>query len=98
TREVLGLASSPDSRTLATGSADGTIRLFDLRTQQPLGTPLPGVPNHLVYPQFTPDGAYLFAITNAGRAFRWDMRPSSWARHACAVAGRALTRTEWNDA
>jgi WD40 repeat protein len=98
TREVLGLASSPDSRTLATGSTDGTIRLFDLRTQQPLGTPLPGVPNHPVYPQFTPDGAYLFAITNAGRAYRWDMRPSSWARYACAVAGRTLTRTEWNDA
>jgi WD40 repeat protein/DNA-binding SARP family transcriptional activator/energy-coupling factor transporter ATP-binding protein EcfA2 len=98
TREVLGLASSPDSRTLATGSTDGTIRLFDLRTQQPLGTPLPGVPNHPVYPQFTPDGTYLFAITNAGRAYRWDMRPASWVRYACAVAGRTLTRTEWNDA
>ena len=98
TREVLGLASSPDSRTLATGSSDGTIRLFDLRTRQPLGTPLPGLPNHPVYPQFTPDGAYLFAITNAGRAYRWDVRPSSWARYACAVAGRTLTPTEWNDA
>jgi hypothetical protein len=44
------------------------------------------------------DGAYLFAITDAGRAFRWDVRPSSWARHACAVAGRRLTRSEWRDA
>ena len=24
--------------------------------------------------------------------YRWDVRPSSWARHACAVAGRKLTR------
>jgi WD40 repeat protein len=98
TGAVFGLASSPDSRTLATGSTDGTIRLFDLRTQHPLGTPLPGLPNHPVSPQFTPDGAYLFAITNAGRAYRWDLRPSSWARYACAVAGRTLTPTEWNDA
>jgi WD40 repeat protein len=111
TGAVLGLAASPDGRTLATGSTDGAIRLFDLRTQQPLGTPLPdlrtqqplgtplpGVPNHLVYHQFTLDGAYLFAITNAGRAYRWDVRPSSWARYACAVAGRTLTPTEWNDA
>jgi hypothetical protein len=49
-------------------------------------------------PQFSPDGAYLFAISDAGRAYRWDVRPSSWARHACAVAGRKLTRSEWAEA
>ena len=97
-RSVLWESISPDGRTLATGSMDGTIRLFDLRTQQPLGAPLPGLPNRPVAPLFTPDGAYLFAITDAGRAYRWDVRPSSWARHACAVAGRTLTRAEWRDA
>ena len=66
-------------------------------TQQPIGAPLPGVPNRPVAPLFTPDGAYLFGITDAGRAYRWDVRPSSWARHACAIAGRRLTRAEWND-
>ena len=98
TDAVVGLSTSPDGHTLATGSADGTIRLFDLRTQQPLGAPLPALPNRPVVPEFSPDGAYLFAITSAGRAYRWDVRPSSWERHACAVAGRPLTRTEWKDA
>ena len=97
TGEVTGQSTSPDAHTLATGSTDGTIRLFDLATQRPLGAPLPGLANRLVAPQFTPDGAYLFAITGAGRAYRWDVRPSSWARHACAVAGRQLTRSEWAD-
>jgi WD40 repeat protein/DNA-binding SARP family transcriptional activator len=96
--EVLWHSTSPDGRTLATGSTDGTVRLIDLRAQQPLGAPLPGLPNRPVFPQFTPDGAYLFAITNAGQGYRWDVRPSSWARHACVVAGRTLTRTEWKAA
>jgi WD40 repeat protein len=95
---LLGLSTSPHGRTLATGSTDGTIRLYDLPTQQPLGAPLPGVPNRGVVPEFSPDGAYLFAITDAGRAYRWDVRPSSWARRACAVAGRTLTPTEWKTA
>jgi WD40 repeat protein len=95
---VTGLAVNPAGDTLAVGDIDGTVRLYDLPTQQPLGVPLPAVPNSPVAPEFTPDGAYLFAITDAGRAYRWDVRPSSWARDACAVAGRTLTRTEWQAA
>jgi WD40 repeat protein len=97
TAEVLALATSPDGSMLATGSSDGTIRLFDIATGLPVGAPLRAVPNRVVEPMFTPDGAFLFGTTGNGRAYRWDVRPSSWARHACAVAGRTLTRTEWND-
>jgi WD40 repeat protein/DNA-binding SARP family transcriptional activator len=95
--EVLSLSSSPDGRALATGSTDGTVRLFDVDTRRPLGAPLRAVPNRIVEPQFTPDGAFLFAFTDAGVAYRWDVRPSSWARHACEVAGRTLTEAEWSN-
>jgi WD40 repeat protein len=95
---VMHAAVSPDGKTVATGGTDGTVRLFDLRTQQPIGAPLPAVPNSSGAPVFSRDGAYLFAITAAGRAFRWDVRPASWERQASTVAGRTLTRAEWNDA
>jgi WD40 repeat protein/DNA-binding SARP family transcriptional activator len=95
---VLWESMSPDDSTLATGSPEGTIRLWDVASRQPLGAPLPGIPNRSVVPQFTPDGAYLFAITNAGRGYRWDVRWPSLVRHACAVAGRPLTRAEWDQA
>ena len=84
---------SPDGRTLATGAAsDGVVRLWDLPTQRQIGAPLPSVPGRLTVPQFTPDGRSLLAINDAGRAYLWDVRPSSWLRHACDVAGRTLTR------
>ena len=98
TGDVIAASTSPDGRILATGSIDGVIRLYDMRTHRGLGAPLPGVPNRAVAPQFTPDGAYLFALTNAGRDYRWDMRPASWGRLACSIAGRTLTRAEWNEA
>jgi WD40 repeat protein len=98
TGEVIHLAISPDSRLLAAGGSDGAIQLYDLDSQQPLGSPLPALPNHRAAPLFTPDGSYLLAITDGGRAYRWDLRPTAWARHACAVAGRRLTRAEFNEA
>jgi hypothetical protein len=53
----------------------------------------------VAHPRFSADGAYLFAIygQGVGRAYRWDVRPSSWARHACDVAGRPLTRAQWDE-
>jgi WD40 repeat protein len=96
--EFLRASMSPDDRMLATGSLDGTARVFDVQTGRPLALPLPGLPSGPVIPLFTPDGAYLLAVTASGPSYRWDMRASSWMRHACAVAGRSLTRSEWNEA
>ena len=44
---------------------------------------------------FLLDGAYVYSVFANGRGYRWDVRPAAWARHACAVAGRRLTRAEW---
>ena len=105
TRQLTGHAGrvefasmGPDGRTLATGGQESAIRLWDTRTQQPFGAPLPALEGYGVAPQFSPDGAHLFALTEAGVGYRWDVRPASWARYACAVAGRRLTRAEWQDA
>jgi len=86
---------SPNGRTLATGSDTGNVQLWDISTGQALGAPLPGGPNVPVLPFFTPDGTRLIASYQTGRAFIWDIRPGSLVRHACQVAGRRLTRAEW---
>ena len=75
------------------------MRLWDIESQQAIGAPLPGPGRGVgaVAPYFTPDGAALIASYDTGRAFRWDLRPESLARHACRVAGRRLTPAEWTE-
>jgi hypothetical protein len=90
-------AFARDGRTLASGNTDGTVRLWDVASSQALGAPLPGVPNSQVVPIFTPDGRHLIAAHQNGRAYRWDIRPASLVRQACDVAGRQLTREEWDE-
>jgi DNA-binding SARP family transcriptional activator/WD40 repeat protein len=91
-------ALTPDDRMLATTSSDGTTQLWDSASGRPIGTALPGVANHPVSVAFVDRGTHLVTLQDNGRGYLWDVQPQSWARRACEVAGRTLTRTEWRDA
>jgi WD40 repeat protein/class 3 adenylate cyclase/tRNA A-37 threonylcarbamoyl transferase component Bud32 len=93
--EVLNAEFSPDGRLLATSSADGTVILWDVKSRRALGT-LPGAIG-AVSARFTPDGHRLFVLGDSGSAARWKVSPDAWSRHACRVAGRELTRAEWEE-
>ena len=93
---VISVDADPTGQMLATGSSDGTTRLWDLHTGRPIGAPLPGEPNRWVAARFLAGGA-LAAVYDDGRAWRWDVRPSAWKAHACRVAGRSLTPEEWRE-
>jgi WD40 repeat protein len=95
---IASVDASPDGRTLITAGMDGQVRLWDLATRLPIGAPLPGPKNVNVVARFAPDGEHVFAIFANGRGYRWNVRSAAWKRHACAVAGRRLTRTEWSEA
>jgi hypothetical protein len=45
-----------------------------------------------------PSGDRLFAVSSQRRAVSWNISPAAWKRHACRVAGRELTRREWEEA
>lgn len=59
TAGVLSIAFSPDGTTLASGGWDNTIRIWDVATGQPIGSPYAGHTNHVHSVGFSPDGKML---------------------------------------
>jgi WD40 repeat protein/class 3 adenylate cyclase/tRNA A-37 threonylcarbamoyl transferase component Bud32 len=86
---------SPDGRTLATSGSEVGVTLWDVESHRSLGT-LPGQLGQ-ISSRFTPDGRRLFVLGELGAAQRWEVSPDAWSRHACRVAGRELTRAEWEE-
>lgn len=63
---------SPDDRLLVTAGADGSARLWDVASGQPLLTPLPhDAP--VTRALFSPDGASLLTISQDKTAVLWDV-------------------------
>ena len=88
---------SPDGRQLATTSADGEARLWDIASGRSIGGALPSARGRLAGAAFI-DGGRRMAVLHDRGGYAWDLAPASWARHACSVAGRTLTRAEWDSA
>jgi WD40 repeat protein len=72
-KQPSGLAVSPDGRTIAVGTSNDDVSLFDAVTGQPTGLPLTGLTQPIAWLTFKPDGTALAASDNAGTVAVWDL-------------------------
>jgi len=73
TYPVSSVAFSPDGKTLASGSYDTTIILWDVSTGKPIGQPLTGHTNSISSVAFSPDGKTLASGSADDTIILWDV-------------------------
>ena len=69
---VESVSFSPDGATLASGSEDGTVRLWDVASRRNIAT-LEGHGDRVVSVSFSPDGATLASGSGDGTVRLWDV-------------------------
>jgi WD40 repeat protein/serine/threonine protein kinase len=90
TDRVLGVAFSPDGKTLATGGMDRTVKLCEVATGRPLAT-LAGHHQQIVDVAFSPDGRRL-ASASADQAVRiWDLQQGKSERELLGHTARVFS-------
>jgi WD40 repeat protein len=70
---VITIAFSPDGLTLATGSSNHAIILWNVANRQPLGEPLTGHVAPVTSLAFSPDGRTLASGSQDGTLILWDL-------------------------
>jgi WD40 repeat protein len=91
---ALALDFSGDGRILAISGFEPVASLWDVETGIRIGPALTaGLRAAMV--DLSPDGKRLLMTAANGEGAVWDVDPASWARRACEVANRSLTRAEW---
>ncbi|MFJ8536553.1 WD40 repeat domain-containing protein, partial [Streptomyces sp. NPDC093591] len=93
---ITALAFSPDGSTLAVGGDAGTVQLWDIATQQPLGPSLPTPGESVDTLAFSPDSTTLYAGGKHVPLQRYVVDPDRAVSLVCSRTGNAeLTRAQW---
>ena len=84
-----------DAQIVAAQGNDGRLRLWDVATQRPIGPALDGHPEGSATMQLGAGDTVMSIGSGEGQLIRWNLDPGSWVERACRLAGRNLTRAEW---
>jgi WD40 repeat protein len=82
------MAVTPDGQTLAAGFSDGTVQLWDIGTNQQVGSPVSTGGGNIDSLAFSPDGARLASAGDDGAVRLWDVSYLSAARDFARLRGQ----------
>ena len=89
------IAFSPDGRLLMASADEPAASLLDVGSRRRLGDTFPIEQGSIPLGRFTPGG--VLVIDNVTNTAQWPTDLASWRRYACQVAGRDLSRAEWQE-
>jgi WD40 repeat protein len=92
---VWALEFSPDGSMLAASGGD-SASLWDVATGAQIGPRLAAGSRESML-DLASDGRRLLITSGNGQGAIWRIDPESWARRACTLANRTLTREEWEE-
>ena len=92
---VTSVAFADEGKFVVTAGSDGTFRLWDSRTLKQVGPNILTVPNRSAYAYVLAGGTSAIVLSDTGKVWESSVDPDRWAKHACLVANRSLTRAEW---
>jgi WD40 repeat protein len=98
TNSVNTVAFSPDGHTLASGSRDNTVRLWNVTDPThptPLGQPLTGHTDNVGAVAFSPDRHTLASGSYDNTVRLWETNVDQAIQRICATTTNTLTPAKW---
>lgn len=92
---VNSIAFSPDGKTIASGSRDRDVRLWDTQTGDWIAT-LVGHEQWVDRVAFSPNGNRLASSGDDHQIFLWNVDFASYPKIACEMSTRNLDQDEWD--
>ncbi len=94
---VNALTFSPQGDFLASASSDATVRLWQLRKEEPLPVVLQGGKPWIRALAVSPDGRKVIAGNERGEIRVWTTRSAHLVQEICDLLARDLTTEEWSE-
>jgi WD40 repeat protein len=90
------VAGTPDGRRVLAVSASGPLYVWDRGTGRQIGPPLAGHGSAATDLVMISDGQTVVTTEQEAWVLRRPTTPTQWAETACRIAGRDLSRQEWD--